>query len=182
MIKCALSAAVGFLGLALTLAAQQNQRSDGLAPVPLDVNDGFSSSAFIGANVSLNPAWRGFPLLGLADGGRFFFPGHFGWMESPSSPAFLPPLSAPVARNARPDRGQQLTAEERDLSDEMDDSRSGLIYTGGELGFLYGKYTGKHGGDFKQGYIIGTVGNDKFSLTVGASYEESSGRFRRWRY
>jgi len=62
----------------------------------------------------------------------------------------------------------------------LGEARPNLIYTGGEVGFLYGKSTGKHGGDFQQGYFIGEIGNDKFHLTVGASYEESNGRFRRW--
>ena len=182
MIKRAVFAVVAFLGLALPLHAQQAQRSDGLAPLPLEDGGFETGSTFIGANLSLHPAGRGFSSLDLADGGRFFFPGHFGWMDSAPSPAFLPPLRAPESRRAQPSRNLELAADKRDLSDEMDDSRSSLIYTGGEIGFLYGKYTGKHGGDFKQGYILGTVGNDYFSLTVGASYEESSGRFRRWRY
>ena len=29
-------------------------------------------------------------------------------------------------------------------------------------------------------YIVGGVGNDKFQITVGASYEESNGRVPRW--
>jgi hypothetical protein len=50
----------------------------------------------------------------------------------------------------------------------------------GEVGFLYGRSSGKFGGDVKQTYMIGEVGDDKVHITVGASYEESSGRSPRW--
>ncbi len=53
-------------------------------------------------------------------------------------------------------------------------------YTRGEIDFVYGKYTGKGGGDFKQGYILGEVGSDKFRFSVGASYGESSGGRSYW--
>jgi hypothetical protein len=55
------------------------------------------------------------------------------------------------------------------------------IYFGGEVGFLYGRSSGKFGGDVMQTYMVGEVGNDKFQITVGASYEESSVRFPRYR-
>lgn len=52
-------------------------------------------------------------------------------------------------------------------------------YSGGEMGFFYGRSVGKYGREDMQGYIIGTVGNDKFQITAGASYQESSGHFPR---
>lgn len=57
------------------------------------------------------------------------------------------------------------------------------IRYGGEIGFLYGKSTGSGVGreDFA-GYVIGTVGNDKFSITAGYYRQETSfsgSRFRR---
>jgi len=55
------------------------------------------------------------------------------------------------------------------------------VYYGGEIGVLYGQWTGKGGGDLMQSYILGTVGNDKFQISVGAAYEESSGRSARYR-
>jgi hypothetical protein len=45
---------------------------------------------------------------------------------------------------------------------------------------LYGRWTGKGGGDLMQSYMLGTVGNDKFQISVGAEYEESSGRSARY--
>ncbi|MEP6955696.1 MAG: hypothetical protein ABI883_02635 [Chthoniobacterales bacterium] len=51
---------------------------------------------------------------------------------------------------------------------------------GGEVGFLYGKSSGKYGREDFESYIIGGVGNDKFNITAGYSYRESSGRIPRW--
>ena len=45
----------------------------------------------------------------------------------------------------------------------------------------YGHASGKFGGDDFSTYIVGEAGNDKFHITVGASYEESSGRLPRFR-
>ena len=52
-------------------------------------------------------------------------------------------------------------------------------YTGGESAFFYGKSSGNFGREDKQAYILGGAGNDKTHITVGASYEESSGRLPR---
>jgi hypothetical protein len=53
---------------------------------------------------------------------------------------------------------------------------------GGEVGFLYGKSTGSGFGreDFT-GYVIGTVGNDKFSITAGYAHQETTFSGSRWR-
>jgi hypothetical protein len=53
-------------------------------------------------------------------------------------------------------------------------------YVTGEVSFLYGRSTGRHGGDIWGSYIEGTTGNDKFQISVGASYEEFNGRVPRW--
>jgi len=55
----------------------------------------------------------------------------------------------------------------------MRGSRAGTA--GGEFGVFYGKSDGKYGTDLFQSYIIGGVGNDKFNISAGAMYEESSG-------
>lgn len=48
--------------------------------------------------------------------------------------------------------------------------------TGGELGVFYGKSSGKYGREDFQAYGIGTIANDKVSLTVGVMHQESHGR------
>jgi outer membrane receptor protein involved in Fe transport len=53
------------------------------------------------------------------------------------------------------------------------------IYAGGEIGFFYGRSGGKYDREDIQSYIIGGVGNEKFNITVGAAYQESSGHIPR---
>jgi len=55
------------------------------------------------------------------------------------------------------------------------DLRLDRTYAGGEMGVFYGKSGGKYGREDKATYIIGGVGNDKFNITAGAFYQESSG-------
>jgi hypothetical protein len=60
------------------------------------------------------------------------------------------------------------------------ESRLDSVYAGGEIGVLYGRSSGKFGGDEFQSYIFGTVGNEHFQISAGAAYEESSIRLRRF--
>jgi hypothetical protein len=62
----------------------------------------------------------------------------------------------------------------------MTESRVDPVYTGGEIGVLYGRSSGKYGGDEFQSYIFGTVGNEHFQISAGAAYEESSIRIPRF--
>ncbi len=66
-----------------------------------------------------------------------------------------------------------------DVSGGVVDLRLNRNYAGGEAGVFYGRSTGKYGLEDFQSYIIGTVGNDKFQITAGASYEELSARIPR---
>ena len=81
-------------------------------------------------------------------------------MESPR--ASLPPTSA------------------KDSSDRPFDLRPNFDYVTGEVGFLYGRSSGKFGGEYKEGYIFGEVGNERIHISAGASYEEWNGRVPRW--
>jgi outer membrane receptor protein involved in Fe transport len=59
--------------------------------------------------------------------------------------------------------------------------RTERFYSGGEVGFFYGRSDGKYGREDYSAHIIGGIGNDKFNITVGAAYHESSGRSERRR-
>ncbi len=74
--------------------------------------------------------------------------------------------------------GKDLGADGKDSPDEMLSSPLNPTYSGGEVGVLYGRWSGKGGGDMWQTYIEGTVGNDKFQITAGASYDEWNGNGR----
>jgi hypothetical protein len=69
---------------------------------------------------------------------------------------------------------------ESDAPDGIVDLRSNRMWSSGEVGYSYGKSTGKHGGEATAAYMIGTVGNDKVQITAGVSYEESNVRFPRY--
>jgi hypothetical protein len=156
MTKRALSAVAGFLGLCLPLSAQQTLLPDTLS--------------------ALNHSSPRFPSLALSDGGLFSFSSAFNWMET-TTPDFLPALST-----TEPQRANASATSGKDSSKEVVDVRRPnlLDYASGEVGFLYGRSIGgKRGGEVEEGYIIGEVGDDKFHITVGASYENWSGRFPR---
>jgi hypothetical protein len=156
MTKRALSAVAGFLGLCLPLSAQQTDRPDIFS--------------------ALNNSLPRLPSLALSDTQRFSFSSAFNWIE-PTPPDFLPalPATAPPRANAPPMPGKDSS------KDVVDMQRSNLFdYASGEVGFLYGRSTGKFSREVEQGYFIGDVGNDKFHISVGAAYENSSGHFPRF--
>jgi hypothetical protein len=160
MAKRALSAAAGFLSLCFPLLAQQTDRPDVFS--------------------AMNNSFLRLPSLTLSDGGSFSFASAFNWME-PATPDFLPAFSM-GSTTAKPEKANAAATTSNDSSKEVVDvRRSNLLdHVSGEMGFLYGRSTGKFGGEVEQGYIIGEVGNDKFNITVGAAYEHSSGRFPRF--
>jgi hypothetical protein len=117
------------------------------------------------------------PWASLENRNQFFFSSAFGSMRTTQEflPAFDPstPLSAPYV------------SDNKNSVDRIVDLRApSRVQFGGEIGFLYGKSSGGNGfgrEDFA-GYIVGTVGNDKFSLTAGFYHQEttfSGQRFRR---
>jgi hypothetical protein len=156
MTKRALSAVAGFLGLCLPLSAQQTDRPDTFS--------------------ALNNFLPRLPSLALSDTQCFSFSSAFNWIE-PTPPDFLPALKATA-----PPKAKASAIPGKDSSKEIVDmQRSNLFdYASGEVGFLYGRSTGKFSREVEQGYFIGDVGNDKFHISVGAAYENSSGHFPRF--
>jgi hypothetical protein len=180
MTKYGVLAIIGFFSLCLSLPAEQPARvarghHDGftlaqlqqLAPAssrPLFlqptqfsrlVDDGFPGPATFSSRETFSLATT-FNLLG-------------------APPSFLP---ANVAMEA-PSHTVPATSG-KDLSDYPVELRPNYYVTG-EVGFLYGRYTGKSGGDYKNAYIIGEVGNDKIHISVGAAYEDWSRNGRSFR-
>ncbi len=87
-------------------------------------------------------------------------------------PAFDPsaPFSAPYV------------ADNKNSVERIVDLRApSRIQYGGEIGFLYGKSTGKYGREDFAGYVIGTVGNEHFSITAGYYRQETTFNGSRWR-
>jgi hypothetical protein len=154
MTKRALSAVAGFLSLCLPLFAQQTDRPDIFS--------------------SLDNSLLRRPSLTLLDGRLFPFSSALNWTET-TTPDFLPALSAAE----KPERADASATDGKDSSKEVVElrQRNLLDSAHGEVGVLYGRSTGKFGREVEQGYFIGEVGNDKFQISAGASYERSSGRF-----
>jgi hypothetical protein len=156
MTKRAFSAVAGFLSLCLPLFAQQT-----LLPGTFSVLD--------------NNSVLRLPSLTLSDGGSFSFASAFNRLET-TTPDFLPAVSM-ATTTARSQRATAPAGTAEDSSKEVADvQRPNFGYAGGEIGVLYGRSSGKFGRDVEAGYIIGEVGNDKFHITAGASYENSTRR------
>ena len=178
MIKCAFAAVIGFLSLCLPLAAQdetiasEDLRGTGevdVAPaLTLYRPDIFST---VDGSVLIH----GLPILSLLDGRRFPISGSLARMGMTAFDfvpvAFLSAVEVQKV-NPSPMRGT-------DHPGGIVNLQLNRVHTGGEAGVFYGKSGGDYGREDFQAYIIGGVGNEKFQITAGASYQESSGRVYR---
>lgn len=159
MVKRALSVVAGFLSLCLPLFAQQTDRADVFS--------------------ALNDVPVRFPSLTFSDAQLFSFseavapPLLFNWMETQPDVSLPPIIVTPPRRFAA-----VSAAPLEDSSKEVVDVRqpSLLDNAHGEVGFIFGRSSGKFGRDFEAGYIIGEVGDDRFHISAGASYENSTRR------
>jgi hypothetical protein len=204
MVKRALCVALGLLGALLPAVAQQphhstkreQPRSAGVASAPLSLNlynskaAGAAESSLLLHNGSV-PLWLdGTPLSnGIIDRSYGFGSSwvQLGFMPAEFVPAaFLNGAQSPAQRStgrAHGTEGKDLGIDPKDSPGEMLSSSANPVYYGGEVGFLYGRWSGKGGGDMWESYVVGTVGNDKFQITAGASYDEwnTNGRSVRFR-
>lgn len=71
------------------------------------------------------------------------------------------------------------TRTERSLLDRLASFSPTPDYVTGEIGFTYGRAMGKYGGDFKESYILGEVGNEHLHIMVGAAYQDYDFHLRR---
>lgn len=173
MTKRALFAVAGFLGCCLSLSAQETQPS-----VPFTLSQPGQSGVVdtrAARFSTLNSAYYAFPSLTLLDGRLFSLSNAYNWIEA-TTPDFLPAVSPEVAP-----RVSTAARSGRDSGNKVVDVRPKFFdYVGGEVGVLYGRSIGgKFSREVKQGYILGEMGNDKTQISVGAFYEESSGRVPR---
>src|SRR3954469_5536115 len=117
---------------------------------------------------------NGLPMMALLDGRRFPITSELGRMGM--TPVELGPIAflSPVAGSKAPaSRSSRSRSEALDKDFAM---RPNPIYTGGEVGVFYGRSTGRYGGDEFGTYVIGEVATDRFQITAGASYQESTWR------
>jgi hypothetical protein len=187
MIGRMLSIAAGLLGICFAVAAQQANssgptQSDHAAALSL-----YQPKILSVKNSSL--LFRKGPVRAWSDGGQLVSEtamAEIGMVSLDLFPvAYLPPNASGVATAKKGGAASDSPSgnfgpDGKDLNGTMM-SPSDQVYYGGEVGVLYGRWTGKGGGDLMQSYILGTVGTDKFQISVGAEYEESSGRSARYR-
>jgi hypothetical protein len=187
MIRRGVSVAVGLLGVCFAVAAQQanwrgSTQNDHASALSL-----YQPKIFSAKDSSLL-LHKG-PVHAWSDGGRLASENALAEIGMASLDLFpvgyLPPNASGVATARRGSATADsppgnFGTDGKDLPGMMM-SLPDQVYYGGEVGILYGRWTGKGGGDLMQSYILGTVGNDKFQISVGAAYEESSGHSARYR-
>ena len=167
--KWAFWGVAGFLGCSLSLSAQTTRQTDLLA-----LNQSRMAISHALDLSTLNCAYYGFPAMTLLDGRPLSLSSARDWIE-PVTLDFLPAVGIDATPRIR------SSAKVRESSgDEVVTAKPKFFdYVGGEVGVLYGHSVGgKFSREVEQGYILGEMGNDTTHITVGASYERSSGRRR----
>ena len=186
MIRRVLSVAVGLLGVCFGLAAQQTNsraatQNEHASALSLD------QPKILSAKDSSLLFHKG-PVYAWSDGGRLASQNALAEIGMTSLDLFPVAYSPPNASGVATARRGNATTDSppgnfgtdgKDMPGIMM-SLPDQVYYGGEVGVMYGRWTGKGGGDLMESYMMGTVGNDKFQISVGAEYEESSGRSARY--
>ena len=184
MIRHGVCVAVGLVGVCFAVAAQQtNSRAVTQNASALSL---YQPKIFSAKDSSL--LFHKGPVYAWSDGGRLASNNalaEIGMASLDLFPvAYVPPnASGPATArkgSAAADSPSGNFGSDGKNLPEMMMSPPDQVYYGGEVGILYGRWTGKGGGDLMESYMLGTVGNDKFQISVGAAYEESSGHSARY--
>jgi hypothetical protein len=97
------------------------------------------------------------------------------------APSDVGPISISRPSSGSNSRSQMSATDAKDPTGEWISSPSNQVYYTGEVGFVYGQWSGKGNGDYWQNYVWGQVGNDKFQINAGASFENWSGNSPKFR-
>ena len=179
MTKRGLLPVVGFLGLCFSLAAEQVYGSPSGHGAPFTLAQLRSMAAANNGSVLLQPTLFNSldnPVFGLPFSNRDVFSLATTFNLVGTAPQSFLPFSPAIESP----RASRAATSAKDSSDRLFDLRPNFDYVTGEVGFLYGRSSGKFGGEYKEGYIFGEVGNDRIHISAGASYEEWNGRVPRW--
>jgi hypothetical protein len=190
MFKAALFLALGFFGVCFPVVAQQAKHSEatqhrvaGSAVMPLDAVSDLSIYRHNVVNASNSILFHNGPVRAWSDGAQLVSESAF--VQIGMAPLGLFPVTylAPSDIGARSIRkpsaasnspSQMVATDGKDLPGEMISSPLNQVYYTGEVGVVYGRWSGKSSGDYVGSYVWGEVGNDKFQITAGASFENWS--------
>jgi hypothetical protein len=188
MSRGALVLALGLFGVCFTAAAQQPKHSGtaqhhvtapALAPLgSVSSLSLYGPKSFSASNNSL--LFHIGPVRAWSDGAQLasetalaqialaplgLFPAAY---LAPSDVGPVPMKKPSTASNSR---SENFGANGKDLPGEIMGSPLSNVYCTGEVGFLYGQWSGKGSGDYVGSYVWGQTGNDKFQITAGASFD-----------
>jgi len=191
MSRGALVLGLGLFAVSFPLVAQQAKHSGAaqhhLAASTLRPLDAVSNLSIYRPNVVNAPnsiLFHNGPVRAWSDGGQLVSESAF--VQIGMAPLGLFPVAylapsdvgpAPMRKpSAAPDsRSANLPTDGKDLSPEMLNSPLNQVYVTGEVGFMYGQWSGKGDGDYVGSYIWGQAGNDKLQITAGGSFENWNG-------
>jgi len=191
MSRGALVLGLGLFAVSFPLVAQQAKHSGAaqhhLAASTLRPLDAVSNLSIYRPNVVNAPnsiLFHNGPVRAWSDGGQLVSESAF--VQIGMAPLGLFPVAylapsdvgpAPMRKpSAAPDsRSANLPTDGKDLSPEMLNSPLNQVYVTGEVGFMYGQWSGKGNGDYVGSYIWGQAGNDKLQITAGGSFENWNG-------
>jgi len=197
MSRGALVLALGLFGVCFSLAAQQAKHSGSVqhrlaapAVTPLVGVSNLSiyPPQILNGNTSL--LLHNGPVRAWSDGGQLvsesalvqigmaplgLFPAAY---LAPSDVGPVPVRKPSTGSNSRP---ENVAADGKDLPGDMISSPLNDVYYTGEVGFMYGHWSGKGSGDYVGSYVWGQAGNDKFQITAGAAFDNWSGNGAKFR-
>jgi hypothetical protein len=197
MFRGALVLALGLFGTCFPIAAQQAKHSGAAqhrvawsAVTPLNTVSNLSiyRPNIVGASDSI--LLHNGPVRAWSDGAQLMNESAF--VQIGMAPlglfpvTYLAPTDAGPAPTKKPEaapdsRSPNFGTDGKDLSGAMFSSPLNQVYYTGEVGFMYGQWSGKGSGDYVGSYVWGQAGNDKFQITAGASFENWSGNGTRCR-
>jgi hypothetical protein len=178
VIRSAVLVIFGFLGFSLPVAAQQTTRGERskseTAPRQLQRSRALDTPArltlsgpdFSGA-MHRSVLTEDLVMLTLVAGER---------LPGSNESNGMPPLDFEddLPSVAKGQKAETAQIDGKDSPSDVFTPSSSPLYYSGEVGFFYGRSSGKFEREIMQTYFLGTVGNDKFQLTVGAAYGEDN--------
>jgi hypothetical protein len=197
MFKGALFLALGFLTVCFPVAAQEAKHSRGSqhrvaasAVRPLDEVSNLSIYRPNLINASNSILFHNGPVRAWSYGAQLVSESAFvqiGMAPLDVFPAaYLAPSDVGSMPIRKPSAGPNypsanLATDGKDSPAEMLSSPLNHVYVTGEVGFVYGQWSGRGNGDYWQSYVWGQAGNDKFQINAGASFENWSGNGPKFR-